>query len=110
MFDNNDWLTIGTGLDFERPELHIALYTLILIFSSDKSLGIKDGVGRVSRGLVFSRISDQSIGLVEGNIGGSGVESLLVGNNLEAMLFIVPYCNAGVGGSEIDPDSYFVSD
>ena len=84
----------------EWPELDIALDTLVLILSSDESLGVEDGVGGVSGGLVLSGISDESLLLGEGNVGWGGVESLIVSDNF--YLVVHPYSNAGVGCSKID--------
>ena len=103
MVDNDGGLIVGAGLDLEWPELDIALHALVLILSSDKSLSIEDGVGWVSSGLILSSISDESFFFGEGNVRGSGVESLIVGDNLD--LVVHPHSDAGVCGSEINSDS-----
>ena len=60
----------------------ITLNRGLVIFSSDQPLGIKDGVDRVYGHLVLGGVSDEPLGVGEGNIAGSGSVALVVGDDL----------------------------
>jgi hypothetical protein len=53
--------------DLEGEVLHVTLDLGILETTSDKTLGIEDGVGRVHSDLVLGGISDQSLGVGKGD-------------------------------------------
>jgi len=53
VLNNNHWLSVASSLDLEWPKLDIRLDGFVSVFSSDKSLGIEDGVGWVSGGLIL---------------------------------------------------------
>jgi|TARA_B110001450_G_scaffold111336_1_gene105094 hypothetical protein len=53
VLNDNGWLVLCVGLNLERPEFAIILDGLILKLSTDKSLGIEDGVFWVSCGLIL---------------------------------------------------------
>jgi len=77
--------------------LHVILNLFLREFSSDKSLGIEDGVFGVSCDLILGGITNESFFFSEGNVRRSGVVSLIVGDDFH---FIVePHSYAGVGGS-----------
>jgi hypothetical protein len=59
----------------------------------------KDGVGGVHGDLVLGGISDEPLGISEGDVGGGGTVSLVVGYDLDAV--VLPDADAGVGGAEI---------
>ena len=72
--------------DFEWPQLKITLNIFILKLSTDHSLWVKNGISRISSGLVFSSISNQPFMLSESNIGRSGVQSLVIRNDFHFII------------------------
>jgi hypothetical protein len=56
-FHNDDWLVIGSSLNFERPVLEVFLDERVIEFPADQSLGVKDRVMGIFGGLVQSGIS-----------------------------------------------------
>jgi len=101
--DNNHGLFGNSGLEFEGPELGISLDVFVTEFTANESLGIEDSVGGVSGNLGLGSVSDESLLFGEGNVGGGGVESLIVSDNLN--LIVLPDSNAGVSSSKINSDS-----
>ena len=110
-FHNELWFVVWSGNYFERPKNHIFLDNCVFELSTDESFSIEDGIGRVSSGLVFSGVSDQSFILSECNIGWGGSVTLVISNYFDFVVLEVTY--ARVGGTEIDTDSdsfnFFVS-
>lgn len=97
-------LVVRSGFHFEGPVFHIFLNDLILELSANQSLGIEDGVGGIFGNLVLGSISDQPFVVSEGNIGGSGSVSLIIGNDLNSI--VLPDTDAGVGGTQINTNSF----
>ena len=93
----------GTGDDLEGPELHVVLDGLVRELATDEALGVEDGVGWVTGRLVLGGVTDEALLLGESNVGGGGVDTLIVGDNFS--LLVLPHSDAGVGGSEINSDS-----
>ena len=62
----------------------------------------QDGVDRVHGDLVLGCITDQTLGIGEGDVRRRGTVSLVVGNDLDPV--VLPYPDARVGRAEIDPD------
>ena len=79
--DLNHWFIIFSTDDFERPMFNVLLDGDVVEFSSNESFGVEDCVIWVSGGLIFSRVTDKSFFVGEGDIGGSGSVSLVVGDN-----------------------------
>jgi hypothetical protein len=98
--NNDHGLVTGTSLDLEGPELDVSLDVLVLELTADKTLGIEDGVSGVSGSLVLGGISDKTLFFGEGDIGGGGVETLIVSDDFDFV--VLEDTDAGVGGSEID--------
>jgi len=88
--------------DLERPVLHIGLDLGIGPLSSNKSLGIKDSVVGVHGDLVLGGITNESLRVVESNVGRSGSVSLVVGNDFDSV--VLPDSDTGVGGTEINSE------
>jgi hypothetical protein len=84
--------------------LHVSLDGRISELPSDKTLSIEDSVGSVHSDLVLGGITDQALGLVEGYVGRGSAVTLVVGDDLNAV--VLPNSYAGVGGSEIDSDGF----
>jgi hypothetical protein len=96
-------LVTYTRFDLEGPEFGIILNDFVLELTSNKTLGIEDSVCGISGDLSLGGITDKTFVFSEGNVRGSGVETLVVGNDL--YLLILPDTDAWVGGSEINSDS-----
>ena len=84
----------------ERPTLHVGLDLSVGELASDEALGVEDGVVRVHGDLVLGGISDEALVVGETDVGGGGAVSLVVGDDLNAV--VLPDTDARVGGSEID--------
>jgi len=100
--DNDQGLVLGSGLDLEGPELAVGLNSLVSELTADKTLGIEDGVGGVSGGLVLGSVTNKALLLSEGNVGGGSVDTLVVSDDFDFV--VLEDTNAGVGGSEINTD------
>ena len=94
----------GSGSDGERPVLHVGLKTRVGKLASDKTLGIEDGVGSVHGRLGLGGISNETLGLSEGNVGRSGAVTLVISDDFDTV--VLPDTHARVGGTEIDTDGF----
>lgn len=83
--------------------LHVGLDLSILELAADEALGVEDGVVRVHGDLVLGGVTDEALGVGEGNERGSGAVTLVVGDNLNAVIAVDTH--ARVGGTKIDTDS-----
>merc|ERR1712166_1722486 len=81
----------------------ISLDVLVTEFTANESLGVEDSVGGVSGNLGLGGVSDESLLFGEGNVGGGGVESLVVSDNLN--FIVLPDSDTGVSSSKINSDS-----
>lgn len=84
----------------EGEVLHVGLDLSILELAANKTLGIEDCVGGVHGDLVLCGVSDETLSVGEGNEGRGRPVTLVVGDNLDAV--ITEDTNARVRGSEID--------
>ncbi len=93
----NHWLVVSSADNLERPVSHVLLDDIIMEFSSDESLGIKDGVLRVFNDLVLSSITDESLSLSEGDIRRGSSVTLVIGNDFNFIIKVDS--DTGVSGS-----------
>ena len=61
----------------------IILDDLVGKLASDQTLGVEDGVARVTSDLIFGGITDQTLGVGEGDVRGSGTVTLIVGDDFD---------------------------
>lgn len=67
---------------FKWPVLQVGLDLWVIVFPSDQTFGVEDGVGWIHGYLVFGRISDEAFRIGEGNIAWGGAVTLVVGDDL----------------------------
>ena len=76
----------GLVEDGEGEVLDIGLNLGVAELATDETLRIEDGVVGVHRDLVLGRITDQTLGVGEGDIGRGGTVSLVVGDDLDTVV------------------------
>ena len=86
--------------DLEGEMLHIGLDFGIGELASNETLSVEDCVGRVHGDLVLCGITDETLGVGEGNERGGGAVTLVVGDDLDTV--ITEDTHAGVRGTQID--------
>ena len=64
--------------------LHIRLHLRITKLAPDQPLRIEDGIDRVHGDLVLRGVTDETLAVGEGDIGGGGAVTLVVGDDLKA--------------------------
>ena len=84
--------------------LHVFLNDRVIELPADQPLGIKDGIAGIFGDLVLGGVANESLVVGEGDIGGSGSVTLIVGDDLDSI--ILPDTDAGVGGAEVDSDGF----
>jgi len=72
--------------DLEGPVLHISLDLGVLETTTDETLGVEDGVVGVHGDLVLGGITDETLGVGESNERGSSAVTLIVGDDLNAVI------------------------
>jgi hypothetical protein len=82
--------------------LHVRLDFGVIELSTYQTFGVKDGVVRVHGDLVLGGITDETLRVVEGHVGGSGSVSLVVRNDFYSV--VLPYTHTGVGGAKVNAD------
>jgi hypothetical protein len=96
VLDLNDGLATLVN-DLEWPVLHVGLDLGVGELSANQSLGVEDGVVWVHGDLVLGGISNQTLRVVEGDVGWGGSVTLVVGNDLNSV--ILPHGDTRVCGS-----------
>mmetsp|Transcript_36581 Transcript_36581/g.114212 ORF Transcript_36581/g.114212 Transcript_36581/m.114212 type:complete len:161 (-) Transcript_36581:124-606(-) len=84
----------------EGEVLQVVLEGGVVHLAADEALGVEDCVVRVHGGLVFGGIADEALAVGEGNPGGGRAVTLVVCDDLAALL--LPDADAGVGSAEVD--------
>jgi hypothetical protein len=98
-FDFNDWLAaLVDNLEWEM--LHVSLNLSVGELPANQSLGVEDGVGRVHGDLVLCSITNETLGVCEGDKGRCCSVALVVGNDFDAVISKDAY--ARVGRTQID--------
>jgi NAD-specific glutamate dehydrogenase. len=82
-FNLNDRLAIAIN-DLEGEVLHIALNLRVTELAADQALGVKDSVVGVHGDLVLGGITDETLGIGEGDERGGSAVALVIGNNFTA--------------------------
>lgn len=59
--DLNDGLSHLAGFDGEGVVLHVTLNVLVIELATNQTLGVKDSVGWVGRGLILGGVSDEAL-------------------------------------------------
>ena len=77
--------------------------------SSDQTLGVEDSVGGVDGDLVLGRVSNQPLGISEGDIGGGGALTLIIRDdlNLRTNKDFYKYCS-GFYNKRLSEANYYV--
>ncbi|CEO96728.1 hypothetical protein PBRA_005332 [Plasmodiophora brassicae] len=88
--------------DRERPQLHVGLNDRVGELAADQALGIVDRVLRVSGSLVLGGLTNETLGLGEGDVRRRRAVALVVGNDLHGV--VLPASDARVRRAEVDTD------
>mmetsp|Transcript_7571 Transcript_7571/g.15800 ORF Transcript_7571/g.15800 Transcript_7571/m.15800 type:complete len:304 (+) Transcript_7571:60-971(+) len=95
-----------SGRHVKGPMLKIGLDGRLTKFASQETFGIKDSVGGIHGRLRFGRITNQTLRVVEGDVGRSRAIALVIGNNLHTI--ILPNTDTGIGRSQINSNGISV--
>lgn len=90
--------------DLEGEVLHVSLDLGVGKLASDQSLGVEDGVLGVHGDLVLGRITDQTLGVGEGNERRGRSVTLVVGDDITSVL--TEDTDAGVRSTQVDTDGW----
>ena len=102
-FDLHDRLALLVD-DLEREVLHVCLHLCVLEFAADQALRIEDGVGWVHGDLVLRRVTNQALCVGEGNERGRRPVTLVIGDDLDAV--IPKDAHARVGRAQVNSDCW----
>lgn len=80
VFDFDNGLS-GLGQDFERKVLYVRLNFSIVVLATDEALGIEDGVVGIHGDLIFRGVSNETLRVGKGDIGGCCSVALVVGDD-----------------------------
>mmetsp|Transcript_6983 Transcript_6983/g.13721 ORF Transcript_6983/g.13721 Transcript_6983/m.13721 type:complete len:466 (-) Transcript_6983:90-1487(-) len=96
-------LVTGARDNGEGPVLHVILNNIISELAANKTLSVEDRVPGVHGDLVLGGITNKALSVGEGDIRRSSTVTLVVGDDLDAV--VLPNTNATVGGTEVNTDS-----
>eukprot|EP00759_Apiculatamorpha_spiralis_P028523 PhF_6_TR31118/c0_g1_i1/m.45546 len=102
----DDGFVVALCLDLEGPVLHVALNHGIGKLATNQALGVEHGVRGVHRNLVLCCVTDQTLGVREGNVRRRGVVTLIVGDDDDAL--ILPHTDARVRCAQVDANRTFI--
>ncbi|GIX63597.1 NAD-specific glutamate dehydrogenase [Babesia caballi] len=102
--DLNGGLSADTVDDLERPVLHVILNGRVVKPSSDKPLRVENGVFGVAGFLVLGSVTNETLGVGEGDIRGGRPVTLVVGDDLNIVVLVNTHTR--VGGTQIDTDGW----
>ena len=80
--------------NFEGEVPIISINLSIAELATDETLSVEDGVVGVHGDLVLGSVTNQSLTLAEGDIGGGGTVTLVVGNDFDSV--VLPDTNTAV--------------
>lgn len=92
-FDLDEGVAVLLG-NSEGPVDHVSLNFGVIETTADETLSVKDGVLGVHGSLILGGITNQTLVVREGDVGGGGAVALFVGNDFNALR--LPDTNAGV--------------
>ena len=75
---------------------------MLRIKANDRKL-TENCIDRVHGDLVLGRITNETLGVSEGNVRGGGAVTLVIRNDLNTVM--LPHTNAGVSSTKVDTDS-----
>ena len=78
----------------------------LIKFPPNQPLGIEDGVGGVHGDLVLGGVADEPLGVSEGDVGGGGAVTLVIGDDFH--LAVLEHSDTGVGGAQVNTNSYLL--
>jgi len=100
VLDGDHRLVVGASLDLEGPQLDVVLHDLVGELAANEPLCVEDGVSRVASGLVLGGVADESLLIIEGDVGGRRVEALVIRDDLD--LVVLEDTDTRVRGAEVN--------
>merc|ERR1712137_123197 len=100
------WLVAGTCRAFERPKLDVSLYQWICKFATNQSLRIKNSVLWIPGNLILRSITNETFGVGESNIRGSGTVALVICDDLNTI--ILPHTHTRIRGAKVNANCNFL--
>mmetsp|Transcript_15799 Transcript_15799/g.47414 ORF Transcript_15799/g.47414 Transcript_15799/m.47414 type:complete len:315 (-) Transcript_15799:19-963(-) len=88
--------------DLKGKELHVLLDRGVLEAAANEALHVEERLRRVDGGLILGRLTDQTLIVREGHVGGRDAVSLVVRDDLDTAILVD--ADARVGRTQIDTD------
>ena len=86
--------------NLEGEVLHVGLNLRITELASNKTLSVEDSVGGVHGDLVLRGVSNETLAVGEGDVGGGGAVTLVVGDDFDTV--VLPYTDAPIVEKKLD--------